>query len=136
MAPEAVAAWFGVGGPTAGAEAPGAQAPGGMPVNDSAWVGLTAGIHRAVPGVAGNPLETLQQPVNVQDSVVAGANDAFDKLHGGNWNGQLEQQVRLGSTTMWPSAYLVWPTLPGRALGSHANWAPFCSGARLRNLLL
>ncbi|CAL8468691.1 g8231 [Coccomyxa elongata] len=90
MAPEAVAAWFGVGGPTAGAEAPGAGAPGGM--DDSAWVGLTAGIHRAVPGVAGNPLDTVQQPVNVQDSVIAGANDAFDKLHGGNWNGQLEQQ--------------------------------------------
>ncbi len=95
MAPEAVEAWFGLGGPTAGAQAPGTEALGGVPWDDSAWVGLTAGIHRAVPGVAGNPLETVQPPVNAQEPVIAGANDAFDKLHGGNWNGILEQQVSL-----------------------------------------
>ena len=90
LAPEALASWFGAGAPSAGG--PAAEAPGGAAMPDEAWVGLTAGIHRAVPGVAGNPLD-LQQPVPVQDAVLAGANEAFDKLHGGG--PQMEQVCAL-----------------------------------------
>lgn len=92
MAPEALAAWFATLAPSTGGPAAGplaAVAPGGADAADSAWFGLTAGIHRAVPGVAGNPLD-LQQPATVQDMVLAGANEAFDKLHGG---GQQMEQV-------------------------------------------
>ena len=87
MAPEVLASWYGAGAPSAGG--PAAEAPGGAAMPVEAWMGLTAGIHRAVPGVAGNPLD-LQQPVPVQDAVLAGANEAFDKLHGG---GQQMEQV-------------------------------------------
>lgn len=91
MAPEAAEAWFGTAAPPALAvESPMAAAAAAASADpDSKWFGLTAGIHRAVPGVAVN-LTDVHQPVAVQDAVVADANAAFDKLHGG-WAQEMQQ---------------------------------------------